>query len=147
MLQTMSATVKTVKGLQVEAKARGFKITMDEPADLGGTNTGMNPVEAVLCSLGACQLIVIKAFARAKGFNIENARVELEGDLDPDGFLGKNPEVRNGFSEIRFTFHLETDESEARAQEFIDFVEATCPVGDIIGNTVPMIRSGIIINQ
>ncbi len=54
MLETFKATArKTANGLQVEANARGFKITLDEPEELGGTNTGMNPVEAVLCALGA----------------------------------------------------------------------------------------------
>ena len=144
MLQTMTATVRSLEGLQVEAEARGFKFTMDEPEDLVGTNTGMNPVEALLCALGACQVIVIKAFADARRFNVKNVRVELEGDLDPDGFLGKNPDVRNGFSEIRFTFYLETDENEERTRKFIDFVEKKCPVGDIIANGVPMIRSGIV---
>ena len=64
MLTTFKADVKKLPGgLQVEANARGFKILLDEPADLGGTDKGMNPVEAVLCALGACQTICAAAFA------------------------------------------------------------------------------------
>ena len=66
MLTTFKATAKKLpEGLQVETAARGFKIMMDEPEDLGGTDTAMNPVEAVLCALGACQSIVAAAFAEA----------------------------------------------------------------------------------
>ena len=43
---------KTTTGMQVAAGARGFEITFDEP---NSTNTGMNPVEILLASFGACQ--------------------------------------------------------------------------------------------
>lgn len=144
MLETFTATARRINGLQVKTVARDFKITLDEPEELGGTNTGMNPVEAVLCALGACQTIIVSAFAEAKEFQLEDVWVELEGDLDPDGFMGLNPDVRNGFQEIRYTFHLKTNEDEAKTKEFIEFVEASCPVGDIIHNGVPMVRSGIV---
>lgn len=45
---------KTTTGMQVAAGTRGFEITFDEP---GSTNTGMNPVEILLASFGACQSI------------------------------------------------------------------------------------------
>ena len=143
MLMTSKATVKSLQGVKVEADVRGFKFIMDEPEDLGGTNEGMNPVEALLCALGACQVIVIKAFAKAQKFEVGDVRVELEGDLDPDGFSGKNPDVRNGFQEIRFEFYLETEESDERAEEFITFVENTCPVADMLRTPVPQILMGI----
>jgi len=41
---------KLPAGLAVESESRGFKVIMDEPTSLGGTNTGMNPVEALLSS-------------------------------------------------------------------------------------------------
>ena len=89
MLTTFKANAKKLpNGLQVETNARGFKILMDEPEELGGTNAGMNPVEAILCALGACQTIVASAFAPAHDFTFEEFHVELEGDLDPDGFMG-----------------------------------------------------------
>jgi len=145
MITTFKATAKkTQKGLQVETASRGFKIILDEPEDLGGTNTGMNPVEAVLCAFGACQSIVAAAFAEAKGFKFEEFHIELEGDLDPDGFMGINPEVRNGFSEIRFKVHFKTDESLAACEEFADFIEGRCPVSDILANNVKLVRSGVV---
>lgn len=57
---------KLPEGLAVESEVRGFKIILDEPKELGGTNKGMNPVEALLCALGSCQTIVAAAFAQAK---------------------------------------------------------------------------------
>ena len=51
------ATAGLQSGTQVKVKASGFEITIDEPQESGGTDTGMNPVELVLSALGACQAI------------------------------------------------------------------------------------------
>ena len=44
---------KTNSSLQVNAHTRGIHNTLDEPKANGGTNTGLNPVELELGSLGA----------------------------------------------------------------------------------------------
>ncbi len=50
---TYKATSRKLPGgLAVESESRGFKIIIDEPKSVGGTDTGMSPVEAVLCALG-----------------------------------------------------------------------------------------------
>lgn len=144
MLTTFKATAKKLpEGLQVETIARDFKIVMDEPEDFGGTNVAMNPVEAVLCALGACQTIVVAAFAEAQNFSYEEFYVDLEGDLDPDGFMGL-ADVRNGFQEIRFVMHFKTDESQEKTEAFAEFVEKTCPVSDCLVNGVKVVRAGVI---
>ncbi len=143
MLTTFKATAKKLPaGLQVETESRGFKILMDEPEELGGTNAAMNPVEAVLCALGACQTIVASAFAQANDFTFEEFHVELEGDLDPDGFMGL-ADVRNGFQEIRFTMNFKTQESQEKTEKFAEFIEKTCPVGDCLANGVKLVKSGV----
>ncbi len=144
MLTTFKATAKKLpEGMQVETAARGFKILMDEPPELGGTDVAMNPVEAILCALGACQSIVVAAFAQAQDFTYEEFHVELEGDLDPDGFMGLS-DARKGFQEIRFTMHFKTDESQEKTEKFAEFVEATCPVGDCLANGVKLVKSGVV---
>jgi len=144
MLTTFKASARKLsEGLQVETSARNFKILLDEPKNLGGTDAGMNPVEAVLCALGACQTIVAAAFARAQGFQFEEVHMELEGDLDPDGFLGRAP-VRNGFQVIRYTMHFKTNESQEKTEAFADFIESRCPVGDCLANGVKLVRAGVV---
>ncbi|MCG7409578.1 OsmC family protein [Paenibacillus sp. ACRRX] len=144
MLTTFQAMAKKLPGgLQVEAQSRGFKILMDEPEELGGTNTGMNPVEAVLCALGACQSIVVAAFAQVQNFTYEEFHVELEGDLDPDGFMGL-ADVRPGFQEIRFVMHFKTNESQEKTEAFVEFVERTCPVGDCLAKGVKLVKAGVV---
>ena len=147
MLTTFKATARNLPdGLQVETNSRGFKILMDEPKELGGTNAGLNPVEAILCALGGCQTIVAVAFAKANHFAFEEFHVEIEGDLDPDGFTGK-ADVRNGFQEIRYSMHFKTNESQEKTEKFADFIEERCPVCDILANEVKLVRSAVVVNE
>ncbi len=147
MLHTYKATAKKLlDGMQVETEARGFKILIDEPASLGGTDIAMSPVEALLAALGACQTIVVAAFAKAHNFSYEEFHMELEGDLDTDGFMGKS-DVRPGFQEIRFTMHFKTNESQAKAEEFAAFVEKTCPVGDSLVHGVKLVLSDVVLEK
>ena len=128
MIETFKAVArKTSTGLEVETNSRGFKIIFDEPPQLGGSNQGMNPVEGLLCTLGACESIVVAAFAKSQNFSYEEFYVELEGDLDPDGFKGL-ADVPKGLQTIRFKMHFKTDESQERCEEFARFVESKCPI-------------------
>ncbi|MFA6801247.1 MAG: OsmC family protein [Acholeplasmataceae bacterium] len=140
-----ATATKLPEGLQVDTSSRSFKILYDEPKPMGGTDKGINPVEALLTSLGACQAIVVAAFADFHQFKYEGFHVEIEGDLDPDGFSGRNPDVRKGFTEIRYKMYFKTNESKEKTEAFADFVEKTCPVTDTLVHGVDIVRTGIVI--
>ncbi|MBP1968553.1 putative OsmC-like protein [Virgibacillus natechei] len=106
----------------------------------------MNPVELLLSSLGACQSIVARTYAKKFEIDLQNFWVELEGDIDLDGFLGKS-DVRPGFSDIRYTFHLETDAPEEKIQAYKEFIESHCPVGDTIANQVNLVPAKVVIEN
>lgn len=131
---TFKATSKLVSGLQVDNQVRDFNVRMDEPKSLGGTDTGMNPVEALLAALGSCLTIVAAAFAKAHKIDLQEFWVELEGDLDPDGFLKGTPGVRNGFQEVRFTPHIKSSSSPEEIEKYMEFVKSRCPVSDVMLN-------------
>ena len=145
-------TFKTVSrklpsGLAVESEARGFKIIMDEPQQLGGTDTGMNPVEVLLSALGGCQCVVGAAFASAQHIDLQDIWVEVEGDLDPDGFLKGAAGVRNGFQEIRMTLHLKSDSPVEKLKEFAEFIASRCPVEDNLFNKTRVVTQPIVIER
>lgn len=130
--EVFKAQVKWQQGLVCEAEARGFKVKMDEPPELGGSNTAMNPVEMLLSALGGCVTICAAAFAPACKVKLADFYVEVEGDLDPDGFLGKNPNVRKGFSDIRFTMYIKSDSPQENIDALVKMIEKTCPVSDTL---------------
>ncbi|NHB98390.1 OsmC family protein [Photorhabdus stackebrandtii] len=133
--ELFTATAKSVAGLKVECTSRDFSFYLDEPRNLGGTDQGMNPVEALLCSLGACKCIVAKAFAKLHKINLIDIHIDLEGELDTDGFTGRNKQAKLGFSKIVTKFYIKADNSEEEIHAFVDFINKTCPVHDTIENT------------
>lgn len=143
---TVKAKTSLKENVLVEAEARGHKIIIDEPANLGGTDKGMNPVEVLLSALGACQSIVARIYAEKCGIDLQNFWVDIEGDIDTDGFLGKS-DVRPGFESIRYTFHIETTASEEKVEAYKEYIEAHCPVGDTIANTVNLVSSKVIVEK
>jgi len=147
-----TATYKAVsrkgkEGLIAESESRGFKIIMDEPESLGGTDKGMNPVEGLLVSLGSCLVIVGLAFAKAQGIDLQDLWVETEGDLDPDGFMLGKEGVRPGFEVVRFTIHIKSSSSEDKLREFKNFMESRCPVSDTLGNGTRVTASELVIER
>ena len=144
-ITTFKANSKLVAGLQVDNFVRDFQIRMDEPPQLGGTDTGMNPVEAMLTALGSCQVIVAAAFAKSQGIDLQDFWVELEGDLDPDGFLKGKPGVRMGFQEVRIIPHIKTSASPEDVAKFMEFIKARCPVGDVMVNGTKVLPAEAVI--
>ncbi len=142
-ISTFKANAHLKEGMIVETQSRQFRITVDEPQALGGTDTGMNPVELVLCALGACQAIVARVYAPQFDINLKQFWMELEGDIDIDGFMNK-ADVRSGFSEIRYNIHVESDAPAEKLEEFIKFIGQKCPVGDTISAPVKLVLSKVI---
>ena len=104
----------------------------------------MSPVEALLCSLGACQVVAACVFARQMRIELDDIWVEVEGDMDSAGMMGYTG-IRPGYQHIRFVFHVKTDAPPARVQALIDLVEQRCPVGDSLKNGVPFDEPKIIL--
>lgn len=138
------ATAHLQEGVQVIAKSRNFQITIDEPKELGGKDTGMNPVELLLCSLGACQAIVARIYAQKFDIEFTDLWIEATGELDTDGFLLKS-DVRPGYQKITYNVNIETNAPREKVEEFVEFIERTCPVGDTIEKGTIIERDEIII--
>lgn len=138
-IEVFKSTTKLNEGMKVECTARNHTIILDEPKELGGTDFGMNPVEAILCALGACKCIVARCFAKAHRIDLQDFHIELEGDLDPDGFMGKNKDAKIGFSEIRSKIYIESSSSEEAIKKFVEFIDRTCPVADTLANSPKLV--------
>ena len=74
-----------------------------------GHGHGPTPHEHVLHALAACLTLGIATTAAARKIELTKIESTVEGDIDVRGLLGVDPEVRNGFSQIRATFVVEGD--------------------------------------
>lgn len=119
-------------------EARDFKIIVDEPQNLGGTDAGPNPVEYVLAALAGCMNVVGHVVAKEMNFELRSLALEIEGDLDPGKFMGKSMKERAGYKEIRVVLKPESDASKEVLDKWVEAVENRCPVSDNIANATPV---------
>jgi uncharacterized OsmC-like protein len=118
--------------------SRKFKIIIDEPENLGGTDAGTSPVEYVLAALGGCLNVVGHLVAKEMGMELKGLEINLEGDLDPAKFMGKPTSERTGFKEIRVSLKPVTTADKATLDKWIKAVEERCPVSDNLKNPTPV---------
>lgn len=125
-------------GFRSEASIRDFDASKsDEPNQLGGTNTGPNPVEQVLGALGNCLAVGYAANATAAGITINDMSITVSGDLDLHTFLGLK-DGNAGFSGIEVSVHIDSDASAEDLQAVHEKVTATSPVGHTLNRAVPV---------
>lgn len=135
---TFQSQTALQEGLRSEAALREHKLVVDEPAELGGTDAGPNPVELILAALGACQEITYRAYATALGIPLDKVAVDLTGTIDLKGFFAVDDAVRPGYQKISGTVRLESSASDEQLELLRQAVNAHCPVLDIIQNPVPV---------
>ena len=67
----------SAKGFAQEVTIGGHRLTVDEPAAAGGTDTGPGPYDLLLAALGSCTSMTVGLYARRKQWPLEAVRVRL----------------------------------------------------------------------
>lgn len=123
---------------QEQSRPKPFALESDEPVVLLGKDLAANPVEHLLHALAACLTTSMVYHAAARGIAIEKVESSLEGDLDLQGFLKLDPNVRNGYQGIRVNFKIKADVPEQQLQELGLLGPDHSPVFDSLTNGVPV---------
>jgi uncharacterized OsmC-like protein len=111
---------------------------VDEPPNLGGTDEGANPVEYVLAALAGCLNVVGHMVAKEMNFEIKALSFDIEGELDPAGFMGKAKDVRPGYQSITVKANVDTEADDATLEKWLEIIESRCPVSDNLQNPTPV---------
>lgn len=77
----MKATSTRSGTFRQTVKVRDHSLTVDEPADQGGEDTGPSPQELLAASLAACTAITMEMYAQRKGWDVGD--VEVACDYTP----------------------------------------------------------------
>ena len=59
--------------------------------------------------LASCLTAGVAAVAQNRGIQLESVKATVEGDMNILGILGADPEVRNGYNDIRVNFEIDAD--------------------------------------
>jgi putative redox protein len=137
-LKTVTIDARRVNGLKIESHARQHVVLVDQPAEMGGNDAGPTPLEFLLIALASCLLTVGSVVAQQRGLPVRGLAARVEGDIDPDGFLGRNPHVRIGASQIRAYLQIEGELTAEEKEAFLREIEARCPISDNLGNPTPI---------
>lgn len=137
-IMKFNVKAKSESKTKIVVETRGFKMTIDEPQNMGGTNEGANPVEYLLAALSGCLNVTGYLVAREIGFKLNGIELEIEGDLNPDKFMGKSSAERGGYKEIRVTLKPDSDADKDTLEDWINIVESRCPVSGNISNATPL---------
>ncbi len=121
----------TVGGANLQ-HVKTFKVEGDHPKEFLGTDKGPGAVEVLLSALGHCIAGGWAVNGAALGVPIESVKVEVEGDLDPQGMLSlpEPGKVRPGFQKIRVTHYVKAKASREKLEQVKRMAEDLSPVKD-----------------
>ena len=77
----MKAIATRSGSLRQAIRIRDHQLTIDEPSDKGGEDSGPSPQEILAASLAACTAITMEMYARRKGWDVGD--VEVACDYTP----------------------------------------------------------------
>jgi uncharacterized OsmC-like protein len=84
----------------------------DHPECFASADLGITPTEVVLVGLAGCLSAGVAAVAQNREIQLRKVTATVEGDMNVLGVLGGDPDIRNGFSDIRVRFDIDADASD-----------------------------------
>jgi len=129
------STVESFFGLgQEQSRKKSFAFDADHPEVFASEDLGATPVEYVLVGLASCLTAGIAAVAQYRGIQLKSVKATIEGDMDLQGILGIDDEVRNGFKGIRVTYNIDADASREDVEALVAQSQKRSAVYDIVTN-------------
>jgi uncharacterized OsmC-like protein len=110
-----------------EQVPRRFSIDIDEPYELGGSNSFANPQEHLIAALNACMTVGYAAQCAVRGITLESLAIETGGEIDLRGFLGIDPAVPPGYENLSYTVRIKGSGTKEQFAEIHEAVMATSP--------------------
>lgn len=111
-----------------------FRFSADHPEVFAAEDNGATPVEFVLVGLASCLTAGVAAVAQNRDIQLRSVKATIEGDMDILGILGGDPEVRNGFNDIRVNYEIDADATEQEIEALVAQSQKRSAVFDIITN-------------
>ena len=72
--------------------------------------------------------------AQNREIQLNSVKAPLEGDMDVLGILGGDPEVRNGFTDIKVHYEIDADASDQEIEALVAQSQKRAAVFDVVTN-------------
>jgi uncharacterized OsmC-like protein len=72
--------------------------------------------------------------AKRRRIELRSFSIEIDGVLDLDGLMGKDPSKRTGFEDIQIKAFIDADISDEEKMAFLEEIEKSCPAADNVMN-------------
>jgi uncharacterized OsmC-like protein len=129
------SSVESFFGLGEEQhRQKTFQFDADHPEVFASADLGATPVEYVLVGLASCLTAGIAAVAQYRDIQLKSVKATIEGDMDLQGILGIDDEVRNGFDGITVTYDIDADASREDIEALVAQSQKRSAVYDIVTN-------------
>jgi uncharacterized OsmC-like protein len=119
---------------QNHAHREAFAIDADHPEVFASEDKGSTPAEIVLVALASCLMAGVATVATNRGVQLRSVKATVEGDMDLQGILGIDGDVRNGFNSIKATFDIDADCSRADLEAIVAQSQKRSAVFDVVTN-------------
>ena len=107
------------------AHEQTFLFDADHPAVLVGKDNGPTPVEFLLHALASCLTAGLANIAAARKITLTEVSSTVSGDIDLNGILGLDSNVRNGYQKIMVRFTVKGDASPEALRELVEQARVT----------------------
>jgi uncharacterized OsmC-like protein len=129
------STVEGFYGLGQEQQRKStFTFDADHPEVFASEDKGATPVEYVLVGLASCLTAGIAAVAQHRNIQLRSVTAIIEGDMDIQGILGIDSDVRNGFGGIKVTYKIDADAKREDIDALVAQSQKRSAVYDIVTN-------------
>jgi uncharacterized OsmC-like protein len=144
---TAVSTTRIVNGLACETTEGDWKFAVDMPEGIGGSNTAPTPGVYGRAALGSCLAIGYMMKAAELNIQIKNLEVQVEADFDDGALLGTaDKSIHPGYTEVRYTVSVESDEPEEKIKQMVDKGDLHSPYLDVFSRAQTCVRTINIIS-
>ena len=125
---TLKAAAKVGEGITCKIETGKMLSEAGLHPATGGDGLSVCSGDMLLEALAACAGVTLKAVATAIEFDLQDAQILTEGDLDFRGTLSVDKNAPVGFKAIRLRFQLQTSEPADKIANLIKLTERYCVV-------------------
>ncbi|MHA1725990.1 MAG: OsmC family protein [Promethearchaeota archaeon] len=105
-----------------------FKLLIDAPEGLDGTNKGPSPLLVILSAIGACIIAVTNFWAKLMNIKIEELKIFSRGHINLGAIFGIDDTKLAGYDKLEPVIRIKADAPKEKIEELMEKVFAHCPV-------------------